>query len=57
MMPGESQSRTVPIASDATVGNCQNCSVLHQVGPCFSIFSSRSKSLVLSERTKPVTVF
>ncbi|XP_076008828.1 little elongation complex subunit 1 [Genypterus blacodes] len=30
MMPGESQSKTVPIAADATVGTCQNCSVLHQ---------------------------
>lgn len=31
MMPGDSQSKTVAIAADATVGNCQNCSVLHQV--------------------------
>lgn len=31
MMPGDSQSRKVAIAADATVGNCQNCSVLHQV--------------------------
>ncbi|XP_030014573.1 little elongation complex subunit 1 isoform X2 [Sphaeramia orbicularis] len=30
MMPGDSQSKTVAIAADATVGNCQNCSVLHQ---------------------------
>ncbi|KAM9852160.1 little elongation complex subunit 1 [Aulostomus maculatus] len=30
MMPGDSQSKTVVIASDATAGNCQNCSVLHQ---------------------------
>lgn len=30
MMPGDSQTRTVAIAADATVGNCQNCSVLHQ---------------------------
>ncbi|KAM9352895.1 little elongation complex subunit 1 [Symphorus nematophorus] len=30
MMPGDSQSKMVAIAADATVGNCQNCSVLHQ---------------------------
>ncbi|XP_074539998.1 little elongation complex subunit 1 [Halichoeres trimaculatus] len=30
MMPGDSYSKTVAIAADATVGNCQNCSVLHQ---------------------------
>ncbi|XP_014857572.1 PREDICTED: little elongation complex subunit 1 [Poecilia mexicana] len=30
MMPGESQSNTAAIAADATVGSCQNCSVLHQ---------------------------
>ncbi|KAF7652191.1 hypothetical protein LDENG_00100020 [Lucifuga dentata] len=30
MMPGDNQSKMVPIAADATVGTCQNCSVLHQ---------------------------
>uniref|UniRef100_UPI003AB0A52A little elongation complex subunit 1 n=1 Tax=Centroberyx gerrardi TaxID=166262 RepID=UPI003AB0A52A len=30
MMPGENQSKIVRIAADATVGSCQNCSVLHQ---------------------------
>ncbi|XP_076592391.1 little elongation complex subunit 1 [Chaetodon auriga] len=30
MMPGDNQAKTVAIAADATVGNCQNCSVLHQ---------------------------
>ncbi|KAM4580195.1 little elongation complex subunit 1 [Odontesthes bonariensis] len=30
MMPGDSQYKTAAIAADATVGNCQNCSVLHQ---------------------------
>ncbi|KAK2844303.1 hypothetical protein Q5P01_010962 [Channa striata] len=29
-MPGDSHSKTVAIAADATAGNCQNCSVLHQ---------------------------
>lgn len=31
MMPGDSQSNKVAIAADATIGKCQNCSVLHQV--------------------------
>ncbi|XP_015229738.1 PREDICTED: little elongation complex subunit 1 [Cyprinodon variegatus] len=30
MMPGDTQAKTATIAEDATVGNCQNCSVLHQ---------------------------
>ncbi|XP_035020496.1 little elongation complex subunit 1 isoform X1 [Hippoglossus stenolepis] len=30
MMPGDSLSKTVAIAADAKLGNCQNCSVLHQ---------------------------
>ncbi|MED6254462.1 hypothetical protein ATANTOWER_026944 [Ataeniobius toweri] len=30
MMPGDSQAKTAAIAVDATVGSCQNCSVLHQ---------------------------
>uniref|UniRef100_A0AAV2MBM2 Cilia- and flagella-associated protein 157 n=1 Tax=Knipowitschia caucasica TaxID=637954 RepID=A0AAV2MBM2_KNICA len=30
MMPGDNQSKMVAIAADATVGNCQNCSILHQ---------------------------
>ncbi|KAM3873448.1 little elongation complex subunit 1 [Diretmus argenteus] len=30
MMPGENKSTTVRIAADATAGDCQNCSVLHQ---------------------------
>ncbi|XP_042346533.1 little elongation complex subunit 1 [Plectropomus leopardus] len=30
MMPGDSQSKTAAVAADATVGNCQNCSVLNQ---------------------------
>ncbi|XP_054477300.1 little elongation complex subunit 1 [Anoplopoma fimbria] len=30
MMPGDSQSKTAAIAAEATVGNCQNCPVLHQ---------------------------
>lgn len=29
-MPGDNHSKTVAIAADATVGNCQNCSVLYQ---------------------------
>ncbi|XP_074510325.1 little elongation complex subunit 1 [Sebastes fasciatus] len=30
MMPGDSLSKTAAIAAEATVGNCHNCSVLHQ---------------------------
>lgn len=30
MMPGDNQSKMVAIAADATFGDCQNCSVLHQ---------------------------
>ncbi|KAM7420405.1 hypothetical protein PAMA_014901 [Pampus argenteus] len=30
MMPGDNQPKTVAVGADATVGNCQNCSVLHQ---------------------------
>ncbi|XP_027869350.1 little elongation complex subunit 1 [Xiphophorus couchianus] len=30
MMPGDTQAKTAAIAADATVGSCQNCSVLHQ---------------------------
>ncbi|KAM6995350.1 little elongation complex subunit 1 [Tautogolabrus adspersus] len=30
MMPGESQAKALAIAAEATIGNCQNCSLLHQ---------------------------
>nr|XP_040021903.1 little elongation complex subunit 1 [Gasterosteus aculeatus aculeatus] len=30
MMPGDSHCKTAAIAADATIGNCQNCPVLHQ---------------------------
>ncbi|KAM8869809.1 little elongation complex subunit 1 [Spinachia spinachia] len=30
MMPGDSHFKTAAIATDATIGNCQNCPVLHQ---------------------------
>ncbi|XP_075869104.1 little elongation complex subunit 1 [Nelusetta ayraudi] len=30
MMPGDTRSKKVAIAADATAGKCQNCSVLHQ---------------------------
>lgn len=35
MMPGDNKPSALPIASDATVGACQNCSVLHQVKSFF----------------------
>ncbi|KAI1894233.1 hypothetical protein AGOR_G00113710 [Albula goreensis] len=30
MMPGENHSKLPEIASDATAGICQNCTILHQ---------------------------
>nr|XP_020490202.1 little elongation complex subunit 1 [Labrus bergylta] len=30
MMPGESQSKALALAAEATIGNCQKCSLLHQ---------------------------
>lgn len=35
MMPGDTKPSALPIAADATVGACQNCSVLHQVKSAF----------------------
>lgn len=35
MMPGDTNPSALPIAADATVGACQNCSVLHQVKSTF----------------------
>lgn len=42
MMPGENQSKAVGIASEATSGTCQNCTVLNQV-----------RTLVLTTRQRP----
>jgi len=36
MMPGENQSKAGGIASEATPGTCQNCTVLNQVRSLFS---------------------
>lgn len=37
MMPGDTQSSAVAIAAEASVGDCQNCSVLHQVRPTMRV--------------------
>lgn len=39
MMPGDTRAKKVAIAADATVGKCQNCSVLHQVWSQFCYWS------------------
>lgn len=42
MMPGDTNPSALPIAADATVGACQNCSVLHQVKLTFCSSSNFS---------------
>ncbi|XP_044063196.1 little elongation complex subunit 1 isoform X2 [Siniperca chuatsi] len=54
MMPGDSQSKTVTlaIAADATVGNCQNCSVLHQsMNEYVSSFLALKQKITVSDDT------
>ncbi|XP_045900876.1 little elongation complex subunit 1 [Micropterus dolomieu] len=52
MMPGDSQSKTVAIAADATVGNCQNCSVLHQsLNEYVSSFLALKQKITVSDDT------
>ncbi|KAG7235256.1 hypothetical protein INR49_002861 [Caranx melampygus] len=52
MMPGESQSKTVAIAADATAGNCQNCSVLHQsLTEYVSSFLALKQKITVSDDT------
>ncbi|XP_077384018.1 little elongation complex subunit 1 [Festucalex cinctus] len=52
MMPGDNQPKTVAIASDATPGNCQNCSVLHQsLTEYVSSFLSLKQKIVVSDDT------
>ncbi|XP_056237105.1 little elongation complex subunit 1 [Seriola aureovittata] len=52
MMPGDSQSKTVAIAADATVGNCQNCSVLHQsLTEYVSSFLALKQKITVSDDT------
>lgn len=47
MMPGENQSKALAIAADATTGNCQNCSVLQQVGDVLGGFFVTEKSVTV----------
>ncbi|XP_008293104.1 little elongation complex subunit 1 [Stegastes partitus] len=52
MMPGDSQSKTVAIAADATIGNCQNCSVLHQsLTEYVSSFLALKQKIAVSDDT------
>ncbi|CAN9513896.1 unnamed protein product [Ophioblennius macclurei] len=52
MMPGDSQSRTVAIAADASVGNCQNCSVLQQnLTEYVSSFLALKQKITVSDDT------
>ncbi|XP_070690916.1 little elongation complex subunit 1 [Pempheris klunzingeri] len=52
MMPGDSQSKTVAIAADATVGNCKNCSVLHQsLTEYVSSFLALKQKITVSDDT------
>ncbi|XP_029307059.1 little elongation complex subunit 1 [Cottoperca gobio] len=51
MMPRDSQSKTATIAADATVGNCQNCSVLHQsLTEYVSSFLALKQKITVSEK-------
>ncbi|XP_040901322.1 little elongation complex subunit 1 [Toxotes jaculatrix] len=52
MMPGDSKPKTVAIAADATVGNCQNCSVLHQsLTEYVSSFLALKQKITVSDDT------
>ncbi|XP_034553389.1 little elongation complex subunit 1 [Notolabrus celidotus] len=52
MMPGDSQAKTVAIAADATIGNCQNCSVLHQsLSEYVSSFLALKQKITASDET------
>nr|XP_057908748.1 little elongation complex subunit 1 [Doryrhamphus excisus] len=49
-MPGDSQPKTVAIAADATSGNCQNCSVLHQsLTEYVSSFLALKQKIIVSD--------
>ncbi|XP_077454675.1 little elongation complex subunit 1 isoform X2 [Stigmatopora argus] len=52
MMPGGTQAKTVPIASEASLGNCQNCSVLHQsLTEYVSSFLALKQKITVSDET------
>ncbi|KAM6909701.1 little elongation complex subunit 1 [Xenentodon cancila] len=52
MMPGDSQGKTAAIAADATVGNCTNCSLLHQsLTEYVSSFLALKQKITVSDDT------
>ncbi|XP_053183590.1 little elongation complex subunit 1 [Scomber japonicus] len=52
MMPGDSQSKTLAVGADATVGNCQNCCVLHQsLTEYVSSFLALKQKITVSDDT------
>ncbi|XP_075937531.1 little elongation complex subunit 1 [Anarhichas minor] len=52
MMPGDSRFKTAAIAADATVGNCQNCPVLHQsLTEYVSSFLALKQKITVSDDT------
>ncbi|KAM9723532.1 little elongation complex subunit 1 [Menidia menidia] len=52
MMPGHNQSKTAAIAAEATIGNCQNCSVLHQsLAEYVSSFLALKQKITVSDDT------
>ncbi|KAG7474770.1 hypothetical protein JOB18_016545 [Solea senegalensis] len=52
MMPGDSQAKKVAIGADATVGKCQNCSVLHQsLTEYVSSFLALKQKITVSDDT------
>ncbi|XP_067458216.1 little elongation complex subunit 1 isoform X1 [Thunnus thynnus] len=52
MMPGDNQSKTVAVGADATVGNCQNCCVLHQsLTEYVSSFLALKQKITVSDDT------
>ncbi|KAK7887191.1 hypothetical protein WMY93_026812 [Mugilogobius chulae] len=52
MMPGDNHSKMVAIAADATAGNCQNCSVLHQsLNEYVSSFLALKQKITITDDT------
>lgn len=52
MMPGDNQSKMVAIAADATFGDCQNCSVLHQsLNEYVSSFLALKQKITINDDT------
>ncbi|XP_037533013.1 little elongation complex subunit 1 [Nematolebias whitei] len=52
MMPGDNQSKMAQVAVEATVGNCQNCSILHQsLTEYVSSFLALKQKITVSDDT------